>query len=404
MIICHEGLPGSGKSYEAAINQIIPALKNGRKVFAYIEGLNHQKFADILEVPIDVIQSLLIQINKQQVHKIYDHVENDSLVVIDELQDFFPHAGKKQLDQGITEFVTQHRHRGIDIVVMGQSHKDFHVLWKRRIDLLITFMKRDALGMPNAYTWKTFKQQGEKFVKIQAGGGKYDSKYFGLYASHNAGVSSIDVYSDDRANIFKSSAFRLYLPIFVVLLCVAIYYLYGVFFGDKLVSSVKSSQPAKSSFQSSPQSPIVQSAPAAPAVPVVPATPKPTEPPVLTREQLNSYDGFLDNFFKTYRPRLSAVVVRKSSLLQKGKENIIAKVEFYDDKANKLQDAFDLHQISELGYTFRFTSLGLIVKGHGHEYVVKAWHKEEPDSRHRSTGYRDIHKNVKADNGERYDD
>ena len=42
----------------------------------------------------------------------------------------FP-AGKQNLDTGITEFVTQHRHRGIDIVAMGQDHRDCHMLWKR---------------------------------------------------------------------------------------------------------------------------------------------------------------------------------------------------------------------------------------------------------------------------------
>jgi len=30
IIVCHEGLPRSGKSYEALVNQIIPALLKGR--------------------------------------------------------------------------------------------------------------------------------------------------------------------------------------------------------------------------------------------------------------------------------------------------------------------------------------------------------------------------------------
>jgi len=94
MIIVHEGLPGSGKSYEAAVNQIIPALLKGRKVFAYIEGLNHQKFAEVTSLSLERVNELLVPLTKEQVPTIYAHVQNDSLVIIDELQDFFPISQK----------------------------------------------------------------------------------------------------------------------------------------------------------------------------------------------------------------------------------------------------------------------------------------------------------------------
>lgn len=45
MLIFHEGLPRSGKSYEAMVRHIIPALQKGRHVWAYIEGLNHARIA-----------------------------------------------------------------------------------------------------------------------------------------------------------------------------------------------------------------------------------------------------------------------------------------------------------------------------------------------------------------------
>ncbi|MDP3334711.1 MAG: zonular occludens toxin domain-containing protein [Methylococcaceae bacterium] len=177
MIIFHEGLPGSGKSYEAAINQIIPALMKGRSVYAYIEGLNRPKFAEITGIPLELVTKLLNPLTKEQVSDVQAHVANDSLVILDELQDFFP-AGKTHLSPGITEFVTQHRHRGIDIVCMGQDHRDCHMLWKRRIDTLIKFLKRDAIGFPNSYTWSTFKQTNGTFTKLRSGSGNYDPKYF----------------------------------------------------------------------------------------------------------------------------------------------------------------------------------------------------------------------------------
>lgn len=89
MLIFHEGLPGAGKSYEAMVHQVIPALQKGRKVFAYIEGLNNEKIADVMGETVGYVESLLIPLTRDQVPTIHEHVENDSLVVIDELQNFF---------------------------------------------------------------------------------------------------------------------------------------------------------------------------------------------------------------------------------------------------------------------------------------------------------------------------
>ena len=118
MIIFHEGLPGSGKSYEAFVKHVFKAIKSGRKVFAYIEGINHKKVAEILGFPVAIVEAFLIQIKEDQVKTIYEHVEDNSLVIIDEIQDFFS-ADNKPLEKNITTFVTQHRHRGIDIIIMG---------------------------------------------------------------------------------------------------------------------------------------------------------------------------------------------------------------------------------------------------------------------------------------------
>jgi len=375
IIVCHEGLPRSGKSYEALVNQIIPALLKGRKVFAYLKGLDHEKIADVIEKPLDIVKGLLIQVTKEQVYVIHSIVEDDSLVVIDELQDFFPSYERKMTPE-ITEFVTQHGHRGIDIVVMGQAKEDFNILWRRRIDTSIYFIKRDAVGDYSSYTWITYKQNKGKFVKVRNGKGKYDAKYFGLYASHNDGVEAIDTHVDDRVNILKSSAFKIWLPLFGVLLLFAIYYLYSVFHDGN--GFAKNSPPkVPPVVQSVPQSPVVQSVPQPPVVQPVPPKPleskpldKVIDPLDLPQQQLNTYKGFLDIYFKKYRPRLAAYVHAKAT--PEKPERFYAEIQFFDTD-NKLQDSFNIPQLTELGYTFRHSSLGLIVKGGGGEYVVKAW-------------------------------
>tara|TARA_X000001036_G_C20608936_1_gene778192 strand:+ start:320 stop:1429 length:1110 start_codon:yes stop_codon:yes gene_type:complete len=241
MLIFHEGLPGSGKSYEALITHIIPSIQKGRKVFARINGLNYEKIAEITERSEDEVRALLIEITEEQVLDIHEYVENDSMVIIDELQNFFP-SGRAKLSDGITKFVTEHRHRGLDIVAMGQSISDIHNLWRRRCQRKIQFLKLDMVGQENRYKWTAFQGslngKGEiQFTKIKSGTKKYDAKYFGSYASHQADTENTDNYGDDRLNIFKTKTFTTVIPLFLLVVIYAFYYLTGFFTAEEKVES-----------------------------------------------------------------------------------------------------------------------------------------------------------------------
>lgn len=237
MLIFHEGLPGSGKSYEALISHIIPSIKKGRKVFARINGLNYEKIAELTERTVEEVQQLLIHIPEEHVLEIHEHVENDSMVIIDELQNFFP-TGRGKLSDGITKFVTEHRHRGLDIVAMGQNLPDVHNLWRRRTQRKIQFLKLDMVGQENRYKWTAYQgapnAKGDiSFTKIKSGIRKYEKKYFGSYASHQSDTENTENYGDDRLNLFKTKTFTTVIPIFLVLCGFAIYYLSSFFDADK---------------------------------------------------------------------------------------------------------------------------------------------------------------------------
>ncbi len=233
MFIFHEGLPRSGKSYEALVHQIVPALKKGRKVFAYIEGLNHAKIAELCEITEDECRALLFQIVREDVPKVYEVVENDSLVILDEMQNFWP-SGRLSLGPEITQFVTEHGHRGLDIVGMGQSITDINPLWRKRCERKLQFLKMSMVGMEKKYKWTAYQgvlnERGDiQFQKIKAGTRNYEEKYFGSYASHTSGTDNTDNLEDERLNIFKTPLFRIYLPAALIGCGFAIYYLVGVF-------------------------------------------------------------------------------------------------------------------------------------------------------------------------------
>ncbi len=224
MIIFHEGLPRSGKSYEAVVKHVLPALDSGRHVYARMDGFDDPlciaKIAHLLKKPYEQIDSLLHHLNDEQVMHVYDCVQDNSLVLIDELQNFWP-VGKGALQGPLSKFVTEHGHRGIDILAMGQDLRDCHSLWKRRVDRKVVFMKLDVLGADTKYKWVMFKaKSGEKFEQVATGVQSYDPKYFGTYKSHVAEDINKENYKDSRAVIWNSSAFRM--GVLFILLAVSV--------------------------------------------------------------------------------------------------------------------------------------------------------------------------------------
>jgi zona occludens toxin len=393
MLIFHEGLPGSGKSYEAVVNRIIKALEKKRKVFAFISGINFDKFSEITGIPLDTLRGvvtktpinqiesknhsytisegnqlysieytgLLFQIESDQVLTIHEHVADDSLVLLDELQDYFP-SGQRKLEEGITTFVTQHRHRGIDVIAMGQDHRDCHNLWKRRIDQLIHFTKRDAIGRPNDYTWTTYKQKQGKFEKLRSGKGSYDSKYFGLYLSHVEGAENTETYEDDRSNVFKSSLFRFYLPGFALLCVFSVWYLVSIFTGD---TQMVNTQVYDSSKLKSKQKILipVRSAP----VPIVQAPVVPEEPELTPLERVDdkySEKNYIVRLLDKYKPRLSALIEDDTRMM--------AHVEFLDSTFH-VHEQLNLKQLSALGWDATRTPYGIKLTQLDYSVAVTEW-------------------------------
>ena len=60
MIYFHEGLPGSGKSYEAMVHHMIPALRNRRRVVTNIHGINYEKIAGLVGTTVDSLREILV--------------------------------------------------------------------------------------------------------------------------------------------------------------------------------------------------------------------------------------------------------------------------------------------------------------------------------------------------------
>lgn len=328
MIIFHEGLPGSGKTYEAVVKHLIPTLQQGRFVYAFIEGLDHQRIAEVSGMSVDLVRNLLVVVEREQVLELHKNVPDNAFVVIDEAQNFYP-TGKLRLETDIMRFVAEHRHRGIDVLMMGQDIRDLHALWKRRVDQKVTFTKMDMMGMSSKYRWILFKAtSGESFQEINRGMSSYDPKYFGTYKSHVHGGINTEMYKDKRANIWKSNYFVLGAIAVVVMFSYG-YYGYKSFFtshraeGNRDVSaSVSSNAKVKNE--------AVKTNVSAPV----------------------EYDLIADYLKRGYRPRLGSVF--------QAADKMSVSVEFRDSSL-RVQDRMNSVTLSVLGWRMLVYGLDLAV-------------------------------------------
>ena len=252
-----EGIPGSGKSYEATVYHVLAALQTGRLVITNLP-LNVEVFAAI-----DPAYRSLIQIRRRPApvlgvwdanaiddngngqafklfsestslsevvhvadhqsakasapvfgsvwdyHTTWKHPETGQgpLYVIDECHVSFPKIGT---DPQVVEWFKLHRHFNADVLLMTQNFRDINQPIAGLVAMLIKVRSADILGKKGRYIRKV--HAGYRGAVITTEEREYKPQYFPLYKSHTNGnsvseSSATDVKSEYRAFMLFSRAF-----------------------------------------------------------------------------------------------------------------------------------------------------------------------------------------------------
>lgn len=371
MIVFHEGLPGSGKSYEACVMHILPALKAGRSVLTNINGINHEKFSQLTGIPESLIRKILVCISHSDVddeeerleqvkQSILEKTEKDSLVVIDEIQDIHP-STRQKLSAEWSKYIASHRHEGLDIVLMGQDRRDVHPIWRRRIQRLITFNKLQAVGADNSYRWECFEAtRPEKFKVVTTGIRKYDSQYFGLYSSHTQGTENKTLYKDARANVLNSKSLRWGIAAVIAMLVWAVPTISNFFKPNETIAV---------------QEPVpVPPVPSPEPVQSVATTPPVQTHPERSRKSKDEFEGVppLDVFDDDARRNR----LRLTGFIQMENGDISARVDVVNSSGHRL-DEYDHKSLIDLGWKLSIRDSGLHVTKEGKEYLIRPWPLDE---------------------------
>lgn len=235
------GQPGGGKSYEAVAFHILPTLEDGRKVITNLP-LNVDAFYGVIPESRKLLE-IRTQSQKQGAHcfSVRDDFEDDwrdddtgrgPLFVIDECHKMYPRIG---CDKDVLEFFAEHRHAGIDIILVTQAYGKIHPDIRDMVQMVYRVKKMTAFGKSDRYIRKV--QDGIRGEIMSTSEREYESKYFPLYKSHTASNSAVfeadakDISPTYKKWLFASAAF--------VLIGLSIPFVAKAFSGKKAVTELE---------------------------------------------------------------------------------------------------------------------------------------------------------------------
>jgi zona occludens toxin len=186
------GPPGAGKSYEAVVFHILPALLEGRKV--------------ITNLPLQVdafreygVSSSLIELKNPTLEnpKPFSTIEDygsdwrgengiGPLYVIDECHKPLPKGMASRL---VEEWFAEHRHEGADVLLITQSYGKISQSIRDMVQLCYRVRKATALGSDKKYIRKV--QDGLRGEVMNENIRSYDSSRFHLYKSHTKSNTAV---------------------------------------------------------------------------------------------------------------------------------------------------------------------------------------------------------------------
>jgi zona occludens toxin len=200
-IIAYVGLPGAGKSYSVVANQIMPALKKGRRVVTNIPLYKDRvrevtPKGELVDFPTEAIAS--------NPDAIYDYCAPGSIVILDEVWRLWP-AGQKanQVPESFRALLTEHRHmvdsrkQSMQIVLVTQDLGTIGMFARRLVEMTVVHSKLTAVGMDRKYRWASYQRAVEgpeppSSRMIRQGYGTYRKEVFRLYKSHTQSEASSD--------------------------------------------------------------------------------------------------------------------------------------------------------------------------------------------------------------------
>lgn len=357
MIVFNEGLPGAGKSYDAVVTHILPALKAGRHVYARLNGLDPDAIAAYLQMPASGVVALLHPVAAEEVAGLSEVVVQDSLVVIDECHEFYV-ASREPLSKTQEAFFAMHRHRGLDIVLISQFYKRVHSAVRARIEQKNLYRKMTAVGMNSRYVVQySAAIAPDKFEKTGSEIRKYDPAIFALYQSVQTGTENLAVYAQGTRKVWQGS-FAYISVAMVIAVIVGAWVFISFFTGDTKL--VKDKPEARRALIATGATPITAKA--------EPGAADHAKPAIVEKPRREPAVQYVLDLSGQARPRVGATIFMADG-------RTAGLVEWVDTNGRVLE-RLSYAQLRAMGWTVVATPYGVQCRSGPDEWIATIWPRD----------------------------
>jgi zona occludens toxin (predicted ATPase) len=200
MIELYEGVPGSGKSYHGISEKFLPWVRQGRRLYIYVDGIYLDRLALFTGLPLAQLhQQITVWQDSTEVLTAFPRVEPGSAVIIDEAQTVF--RSMQKVDAGLLRWLETHRHYGVDILLMAQDYRQMAQGVTRLVEATVKFRKLSFVGLSKKYQGKV-RGNPEDTETIRAFVGTYSPAVYAYYSSY----AQAALQEEQRAHsVFRSA-------------------------------------------------------------------------------------------------------------------------------------------------------------------------------------------------------
>lgn len=247
-IYAYVGLPRNGKSYNVVAEQIIPALKEGRRVVTNIP-LKAEGLAALGCVG-EVVQIDQKELAESPAVVIERDMTAGSVVVLDELWRFIPQGmSAKNVDASWKTLFAEHGHRidaqgrMMQIVLVTQDLSQVAAFARSLVERTFVVTKLTVIGSETKFRVDVYQGAVTGLKppvsrRIAEQFGSYRSEVFACYESRTmaeaaaVGVKVNEKTFDNRATVWRHPAVRFGLPIAALLLAFGLWRSWHYFYVD----------------------------------------------------------------------------------------------------------------------------------------------------------------------------
>jgi zona occludens toxin (predicted ATPase) len=223
MIIGFEGLPGSGKSYDA-INKVIDNLRAGRVVYTNLEGTDEREHQEHIKVHAGLDDYQFSQqfhfLDKRDEKEFWKVAKPGSIIFIDEAHKIFNSRDwQSPQNRACADWCSTHRHQGYDVFFLTQNIEKLDSQIRTLVQWTYRYRKVDFLGKKGEKAYLVYPFSGDDTKKPIAKPKKkfYDTKIFACYKSYvTKDMKELGVMR--HINILNHPVFYAIIPMFLIFL------------------------------------------------------------------------------------------------------------------------------------------------------------------------------------------